>query len=119
MDKLFDLGFPERFGVQSQEFDKSLRAGETALNECCGELIEDDGHMVCKKCFRMFPFLIDSKYAYNERQQPNIYIPSTYMKVRLHEFIGLVDKDITHILPLFYDGVSKRDTLLSSISKMA
>jgi hypothetical protein len=52
----------------------------------------------------MFPFLIDSKYAYNERQQPNIYIPSTYMKVRLHEFIGLVDKDISQLLPLMYNG---------------
>jgi hypothetical protein len=28
------------------------------------------------------------------------------MKVRLNEFIGLIDKDITHILPLFFDGVS-------------
>jgi hypothetical protein len=107
MDKLFDLGFPER---QSQGFDKLSQS----LNECCGELVEDDGHMVCKNCFRMFPFLIDSKYAYNERQQPNVYIPSTYMKVRLNEFIGLVDKDITHILPLMYDGVSKRDTLLTT-----
>jgi len=110
MNKLFDLGFPERFAVHSQ-FDKSLHAGETAINECCDELIEDDGHMVCKGCFRIFPFLIDSKYAYNERQQPNIYIPSTYMKVRLNEFIGLIDKDITHILPLFY----KRDTLLETL----
>jgi hypothetical protein len=97
MDKLFDLGFP-----------KSLCVDETT-NECCGELIEDDGHMVCKRCFRMFPFLIDSKYAYNERQQPNIYIPSTYMKVRLHEFIGLVDKDITHILPLMQDVKTTHD----------
>jgi hypothetical protein len=110
MDKLFDLGFPERFAVQSQGFDKLSQS----LNECCGELVEDDGHMICKNCFKMFPFLIDSKYAYNERQQPNIYIPSTYMKVRLNEFIGLIDKDISHILPLFYDGVSKRDTLLTT-----
>ena len=105
MDKLFELGFPERFAVQSQEFDKLSQS----LNECCGELIEDDGYMVCKRCFRMFPFLIDSKYAYNERQQPNIYIPSTYMKVRLHEFIGLVDKDITHILPLMQDVKTTHD----------
>jgi hypothetical protein len=102
MDKLFDLGFPERFAVQSQEFDKLSQS----LNTCCGELVEDDGHMICKNCFKMYPFLIDSKYEYNERQQPNIYIPSTYMKVRLNEFIGLIDKDITHILPLFFDGVS-------------
>ena len=102
MDKLFELGFPERFAVQSQEFDKLSQS----LNTCCGELVEDDGHMICKNCFKMYPFLIDSKYEYNERQQPNIYIPSTYMKVRLNEFIGLIDKDITHILPLFFDGVS-------------
>ena len=107
MDKLFDLGFPERFAVQSQEFDKLSQS----LNTCCGELVEDDGHMICKNCFKMFPFLIDSKYEYNERQQPNIYIPSTYMKVRLNEFIGLIDKDITHILPLMY----KRDTLLETL----
>jgi hypothetical protein len=104
MDKLFDLGFPDR---QSQGFDKLSQS----LNECCGELVEDDGHMVCKKCFRMFPFLIDSKYEYNERQQPNIYLPSTYMKVRLNEFIGLIDKDISHILPLFY----KRDAILETL----
>jgi hypothetical protein len=97
MDKLFDLGFPKE------------RLSDETTNECCGELIEDDGHMVCKRCFRMFPFLIDSKYAYNERQQPNIYIPSTYMKVRLHEFIGLVDKDITHILPLMQDVKTTHD----------
>jgi len=99
MDKLFDLGFP-----------KSSCVGETTPNECCGELVEDDGHMICKKCFRLFNYLIDSKFEYNERQQPNIYIPSTYMKVRLHEFIGLIDKDITHILPLMY----KRDSLLET-----
>ena len=91
MDKLFDLGFPKEVWNLG------------SANECCGELTEDDGYMVCKGCFRMFPFLIDSKYAYNERQQPNIYIPSTYMKVRLNEFIGLIDKDITHILPLFFE----------------
>jgi|688.fasta_scaffold152489_6 hypothetical protein len=97
MDKLFDLGFP-----------KEVRNLGSA-NECCGELIEDDGHMICKNCFKMFPFLIDSKYEYNERQQPNIYIPSTYMKVRLQEFIGLIDKDITHILPLMKDAKTTHD----------
>lgn len=98
MDKLFDLGFP-----------KSSCVGETTPNECCGELVEDDGHMICKKCFRLFNYLIDSKFEYNERQQPNIYIPSTYMKVRLHEFIGLIDKDITHILPLMKDVKTTHD----------
>jgi hypothetical protein len=101
MDKLFEIGFP-----------KSSCVGETTLNECCGELVEDDGHMICKGCFKMFPFLIDSKYAYNERQPPNIYVPSTYMKVRLHEFIGLIDKDVSHILPLMYelnDGIERRN----------
>lgn len=97
MDKLFDLGFP-----------KSC-VGETTHNECCDELVEDDGHMICKGCFKMFPFLIDSKYAYNERQPPNIYVPSTYMKVRLHEFIGLIDKDVSHILPLMKDAKTTHD----------
>jgi len=96
MDKLFDLGFPKQITYES-------------TNECCGELVEDDGHMICKKCFRLFNYLIDSKFEYNERQQPNIYIPSTYMKVRLHEFIGLIDKDITHILPLMKDVKTTHD----------
>jgi hypothetical protein len=106
MDKLFDLGFPDR---QSQGFDKLSQS----LNECCGELVEDDGHMICKNCFKMFPFLIDSKYEYNERQQPNVYLPSTYMKVRLNEFIGLIDKDISHILPLMYERLAVQSHIVS------
>lgn len=103
MDKLFDLGFPK----------EERLSDATLINECCGELVEDDGHMICKNCFKMYPFLIDSKYEYNERQQPNIYIPSTYMKVRLNEFIGLIDKDITHILPLMYERSAVQSHLVS------
>lgn len=97
MDKLFDLGFPKSF------------VDDTLQNECCDELVEDDGHMICKRCFKMFSFIIDSKYAYNERQPPNIYVPSTYMKVRLYEFIGLIDKDVSHILPLMKDAKTTHD----------
>ena len=91
MDKLFDLAFPKDDKVFNERID-----------ECFGELIEDDGLMICNKCFRTFKYLIDSKFEYNERQIPNLYIPSTYMKVRLQEFIGIVDKDINHLLPLMY-----------------
>lgn len=96
MDKLFELGFPKERTYEP-------------TNECCGELVECDGHMVCKNCFRMFKYLIDSKFEYNERQQPNIYIPSTYMKVRLYEFIGMIDKDVTHLLPLMKDAKTTHD----------
>jgi ATP-dependent protease Clp ATPase subunit len=78
MDKLFDLAFPKQITCEN-------------INECCGELVEDDGYMICRNCFKCFPYLIDDKFVYGERQISNAYIPASYLKTKLNEFVGNVD----------------------------
>jgi hypothetical protein len=81
MNKLFDLAFP-----------KEERHEE---NICCFDLAEADGYMVCKKCFRCYPYLTEDKFVYGERQINNAYIPASYLKTKLNEFVGNVDLEIS------------------------
>lgn len=63
-------------------------------NTCCFDLAEADGYMVCKKCFKCHQFLVEDKFVYGERHLNNIYVPTSYMKTKLQEFVGNVDINV-------------------------
>jgi hypothetical protein len=63
-------------------------------NTCCMNLVKTEDFMVCKKCFRCHPYLVDDKFVYGERQLNNVYVPASYMRTKLQEFVGNVDINV-------------------------
>ena len=89
MNKLFDIAFPKEV-IEIKE-------------GCCGELINDDETLVCNKCFRCFPLFINVRQVYTDIT-PMPYVPASYMRQRINELMGKVDKDINPILDIIKDA---------------
>lgn len=71
-----------------------LKEKPTPENTCCLNLVKTDDFMICKTCFKCHPYLVDDKYIYTERHLNNIYVPASYMKTKLQEFVGNVDINV-------------------------
>jgi hypothetical protein len=61
---------------------------------CCGDIVEDDLILVCNKCHKIFPFLIDAKHNYDEHIPTVQYKPINHLKERLDQLQGIQNKII-------------------------
>jgi len=73
---------------------ESLKEKNPIEKTCCFDLVKTDEYMICRKCFACYPYLVDDKFVYGERIINNVYVPATYMKTKLNEFLGFVDLTI-------------------------
>ena len=71
-----------------------LKEKPTSENTCCIDLVKTEDYMVCRQCKTCHPYLVDDKFVYGERHLNNVYIPSSYMKTKLQEFVGNVDINV-------------------------
>jgi phage antirepressor YoqD-like protein len=71
---------------------------------CCGDIVEDDLILVCNKCHKVFPFLIDAKYQYDEHIPTIQYKPINHLKERLDQLQGIQNKIIPAEIMAYVKG---------------